>query len=102
MTPKDFSLRRWVITGVSVVIAIVAYVIGGRVTEINLVKLFTSLPKSKQIMSDLIHPDISTRTTQDTTFDLVFPVPCGSAQPAQVVTSGARITTSVPLPIHAT
>jgi phosphonate transport system permease protein len=96
VTPKDFSLRRWVITVVTIVIAIAAYVIGGRVTEINLVKLFTSLPKSKQIMSDLIHPDISTRTTHDTTFDLVFPVPCGSAQPAQVVTSGARITTSVP------
>src|SRR5512137_3060091 len=96
MTPKDFNLKRSAITGITIVLAIAAYVIGWNVTQINLVKLFTSLPKSKQILSDLIHPDVTTRTTQDTTFDVVFPVPCGSAQPAPVQASGARINTSVP------
>jgi len=96
MTPKDFNLRRSVITGIAIVIAIVAYVIGWDVTQINLVKLFTSLPNSKQILSDLIHPDVSTRNTQDTTLDVVFPVPCGEAEAAQPQASGARITTDVP------
>ncbi len=96
MTPKEFSLRRLIITGLAIVLAIAAYVIGWDVTQINLVKLFTSLPKSKQILSDLVHPDLTTRNTQDSTLDLVFPVPCGSAEPAQSQTSGARITTSVP------
>jgi phosphonate transport system permease protein len=96
MTPKEFNLRRSVITGISILLAIAAYVIGVQVTQINLVKLFTSLPKSSQILSDLIHPDVTTRNTQNTTLDVVFPVPCGSATPAQSQVSGARITTSVP------
>ncbi len=95
MTPKEFSLRRSLITGITILLAIAAYVIGVQVTQINLVKLFTSLPKSRQILSDLIHPDVTTRNTQNTTMDLVFPVPCGSASPAQLQASGARITTSV-------
>lgn len=96
MTPREFSLRRSVITSITIVIAIAAYVIGVQVTQINLVKLFTSLPKSKQILSDLVHPDVTARNVQETTYDVVFPVPCGSAAPAQPETSGARITTSVP------
>jgi phosphonate transport system permease protein len=96
VTPKEFNLRRSVITGISILLAIVAYVIGVQVTQINLIKLFTSLPKSSQILSDLIHPDVATRNTQNTTLDVVFPVPCGSATPAQPQVSGARITTSVP------
>ncbi len=96
MTPKDFNLRRSIITGIAIIFAIAAYVIGAQVTQINLVKLFTSLPNSKQILSDLIHPDVTTRTTQSATVDLVFPVPCGSAEPGLAATSGPRITTSVP------
>lgn len=96
MKPKDFNLRRSVITGTTLLIAIAAYVIGYRVTQIDPIKLFTSLPKSKQILGDLINPDLVARATTDTTLDLVFPVPCGSAQPAQAATSGPRITTNVP------
>ncbi len=95
MTPKEFSLRRSVITGITILIAIAAYIIGVQVTQINLVKLFTSLPKSQQILSDLVHPDVTTRNLQEATYDVVFPVPCGSAVPAQAQASGARITTSV-------
>jgi phosphonate transport system permease protein len=96
MSPKDFGLRRTAITGISVLLAIVAYVIGFRVTQIDPIKLLTSLPKSKQILGDLINPDVTTRLTQDTTLDMVFPVPCGSAEPAQPLDSGPRITTTVP------
>jgi phosphonate transport system permease protein len=96
MKPKGLSPRRSIITLVSILLAFVVYVIGYRVTQIDLVKLLTSLPKSKQILGDLINPDLITHETQDTTLDLVFPVPCGSAGAAPPPASGPRITTSVP------
>jgi phosphonate transport system permease protein len=96
MNLKELNLRRTVITFISILLAIAAYVIGFRVTQIDPIKLLTSLPNSKQILGDLINPDVVTRKTQDSTLDLVFPVPCGSAEPSQPLTTGQRITTSVP------
>jgi phosphonate transport system permease protein len=95
MNPQEFNLRRWLVTGIFLVLAAIAYVIGYRVTQIDPVKLITSLPKSKQILSALIHPDLFTRNTQNATLDIVFPVPCGSAEASQPPASGARITTDV-------
>ncbi len=96
MNPQEFNLRRTLITGFFVILAIAAYVIGFQVTQIDPVKLITSLPKSQKILSDLIHPDLFTHNTQDTTLDLVFPVPCGSAEAAPTPTSGPAISTNVP------
>ena len=95
MNARNFRLRRWFVTGFLTLLAIVAYVVGYRVTEIDPVKLFTSLPKSQKILSDLIHPDLFTRQTKDTTLDVVFPVPCGSTQPAQLPDTGPRIVPNV-------
>jgi phosphonate transport system permease protein len=89
--PRDFSLRRWGVSGFLILLVIAAYVIGYRVTEINPAKLLSSLPKSKKILNALIHPDLVTRETTDTTVDLVFPVPCGSAEPASPSSSGPRL-----------
>ncbi len=83
MQPREFSTRRWFVTAFLVILAIAAYVVGYRVTEINPTKLLTSLPKSQKILTALIHPDLFTRETVDTTIDVVFPVPCGSIEPAQ-------------------
>jgi phosphonate transport system permease protein len=96
MKPQEFNLRRSLITGFFVILAIAAYVIGFRVTQIDPIKLITSLPKSQKILSDLIHPDLFTHNTQDTTLDLVFPIPCGSAEAAPAPTSGPAISTNVP------
>jgi phosphonate transport system permease protein len=96
MSLKDFNLRRWLVTGIFLVFAIAAYVIGYRVTQIDPIKLLTSLPNSKKIVGELIHPDVTTRNTQDTTLDLVFPVPCDSAEAGQPASSGPGLTTSVP------
>ena len=95
MNPNQLNTRRTVITGFAILLAIGVYAIGFRTTQIDPIKLITSLPKSKQILSDLIHPDVTLRATEDTTLDLVFPVPCGSAEASQPLTSGPRITTSV-------
>jgi phosphonate transport system permease protein len=96
MKPQEFNLRRSLITGFFVILAIAAYIIGFRVTQIDPIKLITSLPKSQKILSDLIHPDLFTHNTQDTTLDLVFPIPCGSAEAAPAPTSGPAISTNVP------
>jgi phosphonate transport system permease protein len=95
MDSRKFSVRRWSITGFFIMLVIAAYVVGYQVTEINPTKLITSLPKSKKILSALIHPDLLTRETTDTTIDIVFPVPCGSAQPTELPDGGPRIVPSV-------
>lgn len=95
MTPQDFSLRRWIVTVLFTILAVAAYVVGYRVTQIDPIKLLTSLPKSRGILSDLIHPDVSTHLTVISTLDLVFPVPCGSAESSGPATGVARIETDV-------
>jgi phosphonate transport system permease protein len=95
MDTRRMSLRRWLVTGFFLALAIAAYTVGYRETEINPVKLLTSLNKSRKILNDLIHPDLFTRQTHDATLDIVFPVPCGSAQAAQPSSSGPRIYSSV-------
>lgn len=89
------NLRRWFVTGFFSLLAVAAYVVGYQQTEINPVKLFTSLGKSQKILRDLIHPDLVTRAAQTTTLDIVFPVPCGSAQPTQLPEGGPRIVPDV-------
>lgn len=96
MNIKELNLRRSVITGLAILLAIAAYVIGYRTTQIDPIKLVTSLPKGKGIMSDLLHPDLTTRISTASTLDLVFPVPCGSVETSSPTASGPRITTDVP------
>jgi phosphonate transport system permease protein len=96
MNLKDLNFRRSSLTVLALVLAIVAYVIGYRTTQIDPIKLVTSLPKGKQIMSDLLHPDLTTRNFAETTLDLAFPVPCGSVEVSNPSPSGAQITTDVP------
>jgi len=95
MNPRAYRIRRWFVTGFLILLAIAAYVIGYRVTEINPTKLLTSLSKSQKILSALIHPDLFTRNATTTTLDVVFPVPCGSADQVKPAQSGPRIVPSV-------
>ena len=95
MDLNNFNFRRWFITIFFTVLAIAAYAVGYQVTEIDPVKLFTSLRKSQNILSDLIHPELFTRETENTTFDIVFPVPCGSAEPTQLPSTGPQIVPDV-------
>ncbi len=95
MDSRNLPLRRWFVTGFFSLLAIAAYVIGYQQTEINPVKLFTSLPKSQKILNDLIHPDLFTHATRDTKLDVAFPVPCGSAQPTSLPAGGPRIVPNV-------
>jgi phosphonate transport system permease protein len=95
MDIRSLNLRRWTITILLILLAGAAYVIGYRVTEIDPIRLITSLPKGQKLLSDLIHPDVTTRQTEVSTLDLAFPVPCGSAEPSTPPESGPRIVPSV-------
>lgn len=95
MAPRGPGIRRRFATWFLVVLAAAAYVTGYRVTQIDPGKLVRSLPKSRQILGDLVHPDLITHRTQSATFDITFPVPCGSAAPAAAGGAGARIAASV-------
>jgi phosphonate transport system permease protein len=95
MNSKLLIARRWFVTVFLLVLAVAAYVVGWQVTEINPVKLVTSLPKSQKILTDLIHPDLLTRETETSTLSVVFPVPCGAAAPAEAAGSGPSIAPDV-------
>ena len=95
MNNRDLNLRRRFVTGFLILLAIIAYAIGFRVTEFDPIKLLTSLSKSQKILSALVHPDLLTRETSDTTLEIDFPVPCGSAIPSKSLDSGPRIIPSV-------
>ena len=94
MAARDPGVRRWFVTGFLIVLAAAAYGVGYRETEIDPGKLFRSLPKSQRILRDLVHPDLVTHRTQTATFDVAFPVPCGSAPGAPAATAEARIATA--------
>ena len=95
MASRDPGIRRWFVTGFLVMLAGAAYVAGYRETEIDPGKFIRSLPKSRTILGDLVHPDLVTHRTQTATFEIAFPVPCGSAAPAPAGGTGARITPNV-------
>jgi phosphonate transport system permease protein len=95
MDQRKFNLRRWFVTGFMILLALAAYVVGYKVTEINPGKLFSSLSKSQKILTALIHPDLFTRETIDATLDIVFPVPCGSAEATTLPANEPRIVPQV-------
>ncbi len=95
MNAAPHRARRRFTTGFLVLLAAAVYVVGWRETEIDPVKLVTSLPKSRGILSDLVHPDVLTRATRTAATGVVFPVPCGSVPAPAAVTTGARLVPSV-------
>jgi phosphonate transport system permease protein len=66
-------------------------VLSVRVTQPDLVKLVSSLPKAGDIMGKLLSPDLMTRESGTVTFTQVIPVPCGIAANPEIPSSGARI-----------
>jgi len=79
------------------VIVVAAYIASIQVTQPDMVKLVTSLPKAKQIMKELVSPEILVQeSTGIQTIGIDFPIPCGSAPEGTPITSGPIIQASVP------
>jgi phosphonate transport system permease protein len=68
-------------------IAVVVYGYGWRVTEIDLQKLVTGAPDMVHIVTQIVQPDVFTRDRAHQYAYTDFKVPCGETRPAQPATS---------------
>jgi phosphonate transport system permease protein len=82
----------------SMIAILIVVVIGlsWRVTQINLKKLITDLPKGEKLVKAFLTPDIFTREFFTKTIEIAFPIPCNSATASAVPASGPRLVPSVP------
>lgn len=68
-----------------------AFYLSVRVTDPDFVKLITAAPKARQIVPQLLSPDLVTRESEQVALDLAFPIPCGSAAEGIAASSGATL-----------
>jgi phosphonate transport system permease protein len=85
---KAIRILYWIIVGLIIVAAFVASI---RVTQPDFIRLIVASPKAKQILSQLLSPDLFSRGSTTSTIALVFPIPCGSAPEAEAAASGSLI-----------
>ena len=83
-------LLRWTLFGM---VIYVAYALSWKVTQPDFVKLIVASPKAKQILPQLLTPDLFTQEAITSTISLAFPIPCGSAEPGLPATSGPIVST---------
>jgi phosphonate transport system permease protein len=89
-------VRRWLRNTFWLVLFGAAFVVAYRGSEINFVRLFTSLPKGGPLLRAFLTPDLVARDIQPVTLQLALPVPCGSAPAGEVPASGPRLVPDVP------
>lgn len=77
------------------VLIFAAFAVSWDVTEINLVKLITDLPKGEKILKSFMTPDLVTYEMETRTIEIAFPIPCGSAQSSGFPSTGPRLVPSV-------
>jgi phosphonate transport system permease protein len=77
-------------------VIVAAYVYAYRGSEVNFGRLFSSLPKGGPLLFAFLTPDLTQRDIQPSTLQLDLPVPCDSAPPGVVPSSGPRLVPSVP------
>jgi phosphonate transport system permease protein len=83
--PRLVRLLIWIVLGI---VIFAAYALSIKVTQPDFVKLIVASPKAKQILPQLMSPDLFARDAITSTISLAFPIPCGSAEPGQPATSG--------------
>jgi len=82
---KVIRLLFWIVVALVVIAAFAASI---QVTQPDVVKLVVASPKAKQILTQLMTPDLFAHETITSTISLAFPIPCGSAQEGEVATTG--------------
>ena len=93
---KPALVRRWLRNTLILLLVAGAYLIAYRGSEVNFVRLFSSLPKGGPLLRAFLTPDLAAREIAPVTLQLALPVPCGSAPPGEVAASGPRLAPSVP------
>lgn len=80
-----------------IVLAVCAFFyLSVKVTQPDLGKLISSSSKAKEIIGQLMSPNLFDRESNKLTVSQVLPVPCGSVANPEVPTSGPRITVDPP------
>ena len=86
--PRPLRILVWIV----IILALgFAYSLSVRVTKPDIVKLIVSAPKARQILPQLLTPDLVTQEATTTTLAIPFPIPCDSAPVAEVPTAGPRL-----------
>lgn len=79
----------WIVLGI---VIFAAYALSIKVTQPDFIKLIVASPKAKQILPQLMSPDLFAREAITSTISLAFPIPCGSAEPGKpAAVSGASV-----------
>ncbi|NIN66537.1 MAG: phosphonate ABC transporter, permease protein PhnE, partial [Anaerolineae bacterium] len=68
---------------VGILVGVIVYAYGWRVTEINLPDLVTGAPDIVHIVTQILQPDLLTRDKEYQTAYADFQVPCGTSRPQQ-------------------
>jgi phosphonate transport system permease protein len=81
----------------SLIAALVILAIGvsWRVTEVDFPRLFRDMGKGRALVTAFLTPDFVTRDVTTVTIDVPFPIPCDSAPPAVIPSTGPRLVPSV-------
>ena len=83
--PRPLYARFWF--WIVLIAAIVIYVLGWNITQIDLKVLVTDAPLVKPLIADLLRPEVLERETKDTTLRMNVQVPCPAEPPAPPVAS---------------
>jgi phosphonate transport system permease protein len=89
--PTQSRLIRLFLWIIMLVVIFAAYALSIKVTQPDFVKLIVASPKAKQILPQLMSPDLVSQEQITSTISLAFPIPCGSAEPSAPATSGAIV-----------
>jgi len=87
-TKRAIRILFWIAVGLVIVAAYAASI---QVTQPDFVRLIVASPKAKQILPQLLSPDLLGRGVINSTISLAFPIPCGSAPEGKVTLSGAKL-----------
>jgi phosphonate transport system permease protein len=91
MKKRPGPLLRSMSTVILIAVIGAAFYLSIQVTDPDFVKLITAAPKAKQILPELLSPDLVTRESEQLTLELAFPIPCGSAAEGAPAASGATL-----------
>jgi len=68
-----------------------AFYLSLKVTDPDFVKLVMAAPKARQILPQLLSPDLVARESERVALDLAFPIPCGSAPEGEPAAGGPSL-----------
>lgn len=88
-TPAALLRTLWTLALVALIGA--AFALSVQVTDPDFIRLITAAPKARQILPQLLSPDLVARDSQTVSLDLDFPIPCGSAAEGAPASSGASL-----------